>query len=478
MITPDMDTVMTHTASIRAGVTLLTLCALLLALPGCGGGAKDSTTKTAVQWTCPMHPSVLSDRPGACPVCGMDLVKKSTEETSASAADIAMLRSVSLSPSQRVLANVATAVVQRRQMAALIGAAGVVDFAEPLRAGVAARFRGRVEKLHVDFTGAAVRRGQPLLDLYSPELIAAEEEYLIAVRGGGDDVQRRMAVSLADRLEMQYGLTRAQIDDLRTSDRVKRSITVAAPIGGTVLQRRVEQGQYVDEGTTLYQLADLSRVWVYLEIAEQDLRFISIGQQAGITTDAWPGRGFTGRVVFIDPVMDAETRTVRVRVELANPDGRLKPQMYVRGSISVPRGDLLAVPASAVLHTGTRDVAWVEVEQNRFEPRTLALGARAGDWYEVRGGLAAGEQVVVSGGFLLDSESALQSPELSAADTDVRPAPDADGPEKGGDGATSAPARSGQEVKTPPAAADATEPRPQPACRSRRTRTGGKSASA
>lgn len=186
----------------------------------------------------------------------------------------------------------------------------------------------------------------------------------------------------------------------------------------------------MDDGTAVYEIADLSRVWVYVEVPEQDLRFVKSGQQVTLRSAAWPDEEFRGRVTFIDPVMKQETRTVRVRVECSNPGNRLRPGMYVNGSVSTQSRETLVVPVNAVIRTGRRDVLWVEAGENRFEPRTVRLGARSGEWYEILDGVEEGEMVAETGGYLLDSESTLTHPELAASSPSESSEQQADGDKK------------------------------------------------
>ncbi len=403
---------------------------LLMILSSCSkqneSGAKQSDTDSAKApvitqakeyYTCPMHPSVISDRPGACPVCGMALVKKSANKE-ASEAELALIKGVSLSQAQRVIANVSTIRAERGSLKKVINAVGVVGYAEPLQAKVAARFRGRIEKLHVDYTGEVVRKGQPLFELYSPDLVSAEQELILAVNAiersaatnGDTESQQRLLQATRDRLRIHFGMTAQQIAEIEQSKQVRTTVTFTSPIHGTVISKEVQQGQYVDEGMLLYQLTDLSKVWIYLDVYEKDLRFIKVGKSVQITSEAYPSESFTGRVTFIDPVVSGETRTVRVRTEFNNPVGKLKPQMYVKAELSVPVNDAIVIPSSAVLATGRRDVVWVEVDSNKFEPRTVVLGVHSESACEVLSGLGEGESIVVSGGFMLESESQLQHP--------------------------------------------------------------------
>ncbi len=391
---------------ISALILLLALVILLIVRPWGGRDARpDHATGSAAEiYTCPMHPSVVSDRPGACPVCGMALVRKS-RQVEVSIDTTKALREVSLSPAQRIVANVSTVAVARRALSPEVAAVGIVTFAEPLRATVAARFRGRIERLYVGATGRFVPKGAPLFALYSPDLISAQKEFLVA-RGMGDDAGRFLAAA-RDRLTHQFGLIPAQIDSLERSGTVRTSVAFSSPLEGTVIRKDVQEGQYVEEGTVLYELADLRRVWCVFDVYENDLRFVRTGMAVAITTDAYPGETFTGTVTLVEPTLNPETRTVRVRTELANPGGRLKPNMFVNGRIAAPAAHVLAVPTGSILSTGKRAVVWVETGENRFSPRTIVTGASADGFTEVLSGLHAGEMIAATGGFLLDSESQL-----------------------------------------------------------------------
>lgn len=376
-----------------------------------------STSVAKEYYTCPMHPSVISDKPGACPVCGMALVKKSAHKESSSA-ELAVIKGVSLSSAQRVIANVSTIRAERGSLKKEINAVGVVGYAEPLQAKVAARFRGRIEKLHVDYTGAVVHKGQPLFELYSPDLVSAEQELILAVNAiersassnAEDESQQRLLRATRDRLLTHFGMTSQQLSEIEQSKQVRTTVTFNSPIHGTVISKEVQQGQYVDEGMMLYQLTDLSKVWIYLDVYEKDLRFIKVGKSVQITSEAYPNESFTGKVTFINAVLNGETRTIRVRTEFDNPNGKLKPQMYVKAKLSIPINDVIVIPSSAVLSTGRRDVVWVEVKPNTFEPRSVVLGVHAESSCEVLSGLQEGDSIVVSGGFMLESESQLQQP--------------------------------------------------------------------
>lgn len=386
---------------------------LALSLASCGSKeeqqhthADSSTTAEAKEiYTCPMHPTVVSDRPGACPVCGMALVKKSAQ-ADVSEQELQRLQHITLSPTQRVLANIATMPVERAPLTKMIDVVGIVDVAETQQATVSARFRGRIEKLYVNFTGDRVQQGQPLFELYSPELVTSQQEFILALDGN----QQHLIAAIRERLRLNYGMTDEQIRKIEETRNIQTAVQFNSPISGTVVSKQVQVGQYVDEGTVLYQLANLSKVWIYLDVYEKDIPFIRKGQIVHIKTDAYPNEEFTGRVTFIDPVMNPETRTVRIRSEFDNRHGMLKPKMFVKAQLHMEGKYTLTVPASAIMFTGKRTVVWVETQKNTFEPRDVALGQSANDIYEVVNGLNEGEMIAVSGGFLIDSESALRQP--------------------------------------------------------------------
>lgn len=360
-------------------------------------------------YTCPMHPSVISDHPGACPVCGMALVKKSSQRET-SKEELTALQQVRLSPTQRVLANVETVPVEMLPIENMITAVGMADVAETHQATVSARFRGRIEKLFVNFNGDFVKKGQPLFELYSPDLITSQQEFILAL----DGKQQSLISGMRERLQLNFGMTDNQIASLEQQRKVQTSIIFYSPISGTVVLKQVQAGEYVDEGTVLYQLADLSIVWINLDVYEKDIPYIKKGEYVHIQTEAYPEKEFTGKVTFVSPVINPDTRTVQVRTEFDNRHGMLKPKMFVTATIYAEGKRTLAVPLSAVLFTGKRSVVWVETAVNTFEPRNVTLGNATDTYYEVLDGLQEGDMIAVSGGFLIDSESSLQHPEQSS----------------------------------------------------------------
>jgi membrane fusion protein, copper/silver efflux system len=322
-----------------------------------------------------------------------------------------------------------------RMLDRTVRAVGKIEIDERRAYTIAPKFEGWVERLYVNTSGQAVSKGQPLFDVYSPELISALREYALAAQGesslkdAGNDAKASMsqlaAASLA-RLK-NWGIADEQIREFsqnKNQPQDKRSLTFYAPVSGVVVDKKAVQGMRFMPGEVLYQIADLSSVWVIAEVAEQDIGLVKTGSVAQISIAAYPERHFNGRVDFIYPTLDAATRTVQVRVELANPDRLLKPAMFANVELPVSnRGKVLTVPVSAVIDSGARKIVLVRLAEGRFEPRTVKLGSRGENHVEVLEGLAEGEQVVTSANFLIDAESNLKAA-LSGMGSDNAPAPD------------------------------------------------------
>lgn len=392
----------------------------------------------AADYTCSMHPDVHATTPGNCPICGMKLTKKApaaqlqqtASTTSAHAATLPGrmdasslppgLQEVTLSPEQQVLANVATERIAPRRLESQITAAGQIAYDETRLSQVAARVDGRIERLYVNSTGARIHKGQAMGTIYSPDVVSTMQEYLTALASYREmknspypeiaDGARSLLEASRQRLKL-WDISPSQIAQLERTKSPAFSLALMAPNSGVVIKKQVQPGQYVKTGDVLYEIADLSRVWVEANLFEAQLRDVKVGQRVEVTSPAYPGVTFVGRVAFIYPFLNPETRTVKVRAELSNSDGRLKPEMFVTASIasSVGKASQLAVPSSAVLDAGRRKLVYVEVSSGVFRPREVSLGQKAGKYYPVLAGLRAGERVATSGGFLLDASSQLQA---------------------------------------------------------------------
>jgi multidrug efflux pump subunit AcrA (membrane-fusion protein) len=296
---------------------------------------------------------------------------------------------------------------------------------------VHAKFEGYVERLDVDYTGKAVRRGQPLLSIYSPELLATQEEYLIAVRArrqlqkstnpevarGGVDLYE----SARQRL-LLWDISPREIAELERTGKPRKALTLYSPVDGVVLSKNAVQGGRVMPADTLFEIAGIRRVWVLADVYESEMPFVALGQTARMSLSYLPGRTWTGKVSFIAPVLDEKTRTVKVRVQFENADGSLKPEMYADVVLERPLGRVVTVPDGAVLSTGTRSLVFVAKGDGRFEPRAVIPGARVDGVSEIREGIRPGEEVVTQANFLIDSESRLKAALTGMAAPDKTPA--------------------------------------------------------
>ena len=324
---------------------------------------------------------------------------------------------VQISPERQQLIGVRIGTVEKRPLQKVIRTNGRVEFDEKRLATISPKIGGWIEELYVDFTGAPVKKGAPLLTLYSPELVSTQEEYLAALRARQElaaspypevAASGNALVESARRRLRLWDISEEQIRVLEQTGQVRKSLTLYSPYGGIVLEKMAFKGMRVEPGMALYKLADLSVVWLIADIYEYELPLIRLGQQASINLSYLPGEAFTGKAVFIYPYLDAQTRTARVRFEFANPRGTLKPEMYAGVEITIRLGDKITVPEGAIIDTGIRKVAIVEKGAGYFEPRDVKLGTKAGDYYEVLDGLKVGERVVTSANFLIDSESKLK----------------------------------------------------------------------
>ena len=437
--------------------------------PPTGAEHKHAGRQAVTQkWTCSMHPQIITNKPGKCPICAMDLIPVPSV-----GGDIRE-REISFSEAAIKLMEIETSVVERKFVAAEIRMVGKIDYDETRLKNITAWVPGRIDRLYVDFTGITVNKGDHMVYLYSPELLSAQAELLQAVKAvqnikpeSSELITRSILATLeAVREKLRLlGLTKKQIEDIEKIGQPVDHITIYAPMGGVVIEKHATEGVYVTTGTKIYTIADLSQLWVKLDAYESDMMWIRYGQQVEFTTEAYPGEVFKGKISFIDPVLNAATRTVKLRVNVDNPEGKLKPQMFVkaivRSSVAVggrvmatemagkwicpmhpdvvktqagscdicgmdlvtteslgyvkadtPKEAPLVIPASAPLITGKRAVVYVQLpdkERPTYEGREIVLGLRAGDYYIVESGLTEGEVVVTNGNFKIDSALQIQA---------------------------------------------------------------------
>jgi Cu(I)/Ag(I) efflux system membrane fusion protein len=373
----------------------------------CPGGA------AAKFWKAPMDPTFIRDQPGKSPM-GMDLVPVCPNGSGEGESGVVQVDSATV---QTI--GVRTAPVEVRDLSRSVRAVGRVAYDERRVAHVHTKVQGWIERLHVDYVGQTVRRGEPLLEIYSPELVATQEELLLAARyqSATEDSPfgdvKASGSSLLDatkrRLQL-WDVSDRDIARLLETGEVRRTITLDAPTSGVVTMLAVRSGMEVAPNSNLYTIADLSTVWVMADVYEYELPWIEVGQTGTVELSYLPGVAFTGPVTYVSPFLDPKTRTAAVRLELPNPDGKLRPEMFGNVLIQAePRKGVTAIPSEAIIRSGRRTLAIVALGEGRFTARDIGLGLDTGEgWTEVTEGLDAGEQIVVSSHFLIDSESKLQ----------------------------------------------------------------------
>jgi Cu(I)/Ag(I) efflux system membrane fusion protein len=433
--------------------------------------AKEQSSDQIAYWTCSMHPQVHSPKPGLCPYCNMKLIPVHKDAGD----EMTSMREFTTSDAAKALMDIETAPVERKFVTAEIRMVGKVAYNESRLAYITAWVSGRLDRLYVDYTGIPVTKGDHMVYMYSPELLSAQEELIQAmnsarkINSGNSEIMRGLTTGTLDAAREKLrllGLSAEQIAEVEKRGTASDHVTIYAPISGIVVHKNALEGMYVKTGTHIYTVADLSHVWVKLDAYESDLSWLRYGQQVEFTTVSLPGKVFKGTISFIDPVLDPVTRTVKVRVDVPNPNGELKPEMFVKavvkanvaagGKVMDPRlagkwicpmhpsvikdepgtCDIcgmplvkaeslqyvsadpndskkpLVIPVTAALVTGTRAVVYVEVpnaDKPTYEGREIVLGPRAGNYYIVRNGLEEGQRVVTRGNFKIDSALQIQA---------------------------------------------------------------------
>jgi Cu(I)/Ag(I) efflux system membrane fusion protein len=398
-----------------AAIFAIAFVVVLIAKRGGGSNEIDGVTQNdsgrrVVAWIDPMYsqgPPHLykSNHPGSAPDCGMTLVPQYAEEATSSATSaVSGYANVSISTQRQQLIGVKLATAELRDLSRTIRTTGRVTVDERRTAQVRTKFEGFADALYVNFTGQQVRRGDPLLAVYSPDLLATQNELILAEKNRSD-LGRTLADAARTRLRL-FDMSAADIDRVVRNGSPMRDVILRSPVSGVVLTKNAVAGARVLPSDTLYEIADLSRVWLLADVYESELQAVRAGTNAQVILG---GQTLPGRVTFIGPVVAAQTRTANVRIELDNPGGLLKPDMYADVILQQPQGASVAVPDSAVMNTGTRSVVFVVRGNGTFEPRQVTTGAKADGFYAIRSGVQAGERVVVDANFLVDSESRLKS---------------------------------------------------------------------
>ena len=394
-------------------------------------GSDEAHAAGNVVWTCSMHPQIQLPQPGKCPLCFMDLIKLEIDANKAAAESY---RQIELDSNARKLAEIEVSPVTRQSASTNLRMVGKVDYDESLVGTISAWTAGRIDRLHIAKTGSFVRKGQPMAAIYSPELYAAQAELIQAIvaqnklkPNSSSLIRTSIASNISAAKEKLHllGLSKGQISSIAKQSTPSKNITLRAPQSGIVIRKDVVEGSYVKTGQSIYSIADLSAVWVVLEAYETDLAWIKEGDIVDFSTDAFAGEEFKGRIVYIDPVVNPQTRTVAVRLEVKNPEGKLKPGMFVQaaqktGVNNAPDAELpLVIPVSAPLLTGKRAIVYVQVAEKEgvYEGREIVLGPKSGNMYIVKSGLAEGELVVSKGSFKLDSALQIMAKPSMMSDT-------------------------------------------------------------
>lgn len=368
----------------------------------------EVTEDGATVWTCSMHPQIKMDKPGKCPLCAMDLIPL---KTSGGGDDVVDDDAILMSKEAIALANIQTSMVGHQDAVKDVQLYGTIQVDERLQQSQTSHVNGRIENLYVTFTGESVKEGQLIARIYSPDLLTAQQELLEAAKL--QDMQPLLLDAAKEKLRL-WKVSEEQIDKILQSNSVSPYVNIHANTGGVVIAKNVNQGDYISQGSVLYTISNLSRLWAIFDAYETDLPFLKVGDQLEYTLQSVPGKVYKGKIAFINPIIDANSRTAKVRVEADNRDRNLKPEMYATAQITAPLkgyGKEMVIPKSAVLWTGKRSIVYVKQPNTStpaFKLREVVLGPSLGDQYVIMSGLNNGEEIVTNGAFTVDASAQLE----------------------------------------------------------------------
>ena len=381
---------------------------------GTTSASEPSGERKILYWYDPMHPAYKADKPGVAPDCGMQLVPKYADDETAKMP----AGTVIIAPDKQKLIGVRSATVERQSLVRTVRTTGQLASDETKLAHIHVKINGFIDKVYVDYVGQLVKKGQPLFTLYSPDLVATEEEYLIAKRGAKDlgtsqfpevsQGSQSLLRSTRERLRL-WDISDEQIKKLDESGEVTKTLTFYSPVSGFVTERKAFPQTAITPDMDLYLITDLSTIWVNADVYEYEVPFVRVGQTADMQLSYYAGRTYTGKITYIYPTVDPVSRTVKVRIEFSNPNFDLKPQMFANVQLKINYGKQIVVPQEAVMDSGDKQYVFVVHDGGLFEPRVIQMGAKLEGNVVVLSGLNAGETVVTSGNFLIDSESRLKS---------------------------------------------------------------------
>ncbi|MBK8980966.1 MAG: efflux RND transporter periplasmic adaptor subunit [Ignavibacteria bacterium] len=383
----------------------------------------NQVSKADELYICPMHPQIQSNHPGVCPICNMDLVLKEKSDVEMEFEALKNseneIGDIVISPAQQILANVQTEKVSIKEFKRSLTFNGYIKTSESNMRHIATPISGKIIKMYISYEGQMVSKGQKAFDIYSPEIYSTQKEYLLALKNlenaksSGNELVIAQAENLIsstkNRLRL-WEVTPGQIEEFENSLEVKDYISVYSKYSGVITKKIVHEGHWAVAGEDIYDVVDMSTLWVIASVPESDINSVRMGQSANITSVSYPGEVFSAKVNFISPMLTSDTRTLEVRFDVSNRNYRLKPDMYVKAEIGSADYEWnIVVPRNSVLRTGKMDLVYVKKENNIFSPKKVTVGGERDGLYLITSGLSEGDEIVTSAGFLIDSESQIRS---------------------------------------------------------------------